>query len=729
MPLDRFLVAPLTEGLETDVKPWLLPDKAFAELKNAYVFRGSVRKRFGTRLLQGTAVVDPTVAPLHSRLRIQVDTTDGNGDAAGTVPGAIFKVGQMFSVGDEMFTVSTTGTPTVMLTTGAATTHTYHTSGGSAGDYDIQGAAATTDVYFYPAEPVMGLLTYEVPAINDEVTYAFDTQFSYQYTGGGWERLGTGIWTGDNSQFFWGENYRGADSDDALLFVTNYNDDDQTKYWDGTVWTTFAPPYNVAGDTIETCQVILSFKDHLLFLNTREKNLGSGVITTHSNRCRFSQNGSPIAADAWLENPETSGKGGWIDAPTKEAIISARILRDRAIVFFERSTWEFVFTGNKIAPFVWQKINSELGAESTFSSVLFDKVILGVGNVGIHACNGANVERLDEKIPDFVFDIHNGSDGPTRVYGIRHYKAEVVYWTLPEAEGNPTFPTKVLVYNYRTGTWALNDDSLTCFGYLQSETDETWQTTQLTWAEFISPWNTGALQSEFPNVVAGNQEGFVFIVDIGVPRNAPSLQISALAIGANDVVTLTVVDHNLKIGDYILVESVQGATGINDEVYSITSVTGDDITITVPGVAGVYTGGGTLARVSVVDIKTKGYNFYQKDGRNLFIPKVDFYVDRTADGMIAVDFSISSSDRSMVEDGTTSGAILGTSVLETSPHDLLPYEASQKRFWHALYPQAQGSSLQIRMYFDAAQMLDKDIALSDFQLNAFCIYAQSIRRF
>ena len=729
MPLDRFLIAPLTEGLETDVKPWLIPDKAFSLLKNVYLFRGRLRKRFGTRLLQGTASVDPSVAALHSRLRIKVDTTDGGGNASGTVPGATFKIGQMFSVGDEIFTVTVLGTPGVMLDTGAATTKTYDTTTGA---YDIQGAAATTDVYFYPAEPVMGLLVYELPAISDEITYAFDTQFSYTYTGGGWERLGTALWTGDNAEFFWGENYRGTTSDDTFLFITNYNEADQIKYWDGDLatWTTnFAPPYNVTGDTIETCRVILSFKDHLLFLNTKEKNLGSGIVSTFVNRLRYSKNGNPVAADAWLEAPETSGKGGVIDAPTKEAIISARILRDRAIVFFERSTWEIVFTGNKILPFVWQKINSELGAESTFSSVLFDKVILGVGNVGIHSCNGANVERIDEKIPDFVFDIHNGSDGPERVYGIRDYKAEVVYWTLPGSEGDPTFPTQVLVYNYRTGSWGLNDDSLTCFGYLQNESDETWQSTQLTWAEMIDMWNSGSLQSEFPNIAAGNQEGFVFIVDQNITRNAPSLQISALAIGAGDVVTLTIVDHNLSIGDYILVENVQGTTGINDSTYAITFVSGDDITITVPGVATAYTGGGTVARVSVVDIETKEYNFYQKQGRNLFIPKVDFYVDRTASGSISVDFAPSSSDRSLVQDGTTSGAILGTSILETSPHALVPLESTQERFWHALYPQAEGSTLKIRMYFAAAQMLDKDVALSDFQLNALCVYSQSVRRF
>ena len=51
MAFDRFLIGPMTIGLETDLKPFMVPDEAFAQLNNAYVFRGRVRKRFGSRLM------------------------------------------------------------------------------------------------------------------------------------------------------------------------------------------------------------------------------------------------------------------------------------------------------------------------------------------------------------------------------------------------------------------------------------------------------------------------------------------------------------------------------------------------------------------------------------------------------------------------------------------------------------------------------------------------------
>ena len=77
MAYDKFLIAPLNSGLETDRRPWLIPDEAFSRLRNAYNFRGRIRKRFGSELLQGSDAVDPSIEQLLSRLRINIGTTDG----------------------------------------------------------------------------------------------------------------------------------------------------------------------------------------------------------------------------------------------------------------------------------------------------------------------------------------------------------------------------------------------------------------------------------------------------------------------------------------------------------------------------------------------------------------------------------------------------------------------------------------------------------------------------
>jgi len=723
MAYDRFLIAPMNSGLESNVKPWLIPDDAFAMLQNAYNFRGRIRKRFGSTLLQGSAAVNPLFEQLVSRLRILLGTTDVSGNFSGTVPGAIFKIGQIFSIGDEIFTVVVLGVPGIMLDTGTSTVHTFNTTTGAV---VITGAAALTPVFFYPAEPVMGLITYERNTINDEILYAFDTQFAYTYASG-WSRLGAGIWTGDDSDFFWGANYRGANSYDNLLFVTNYNPPDGIQYWNGATWATLVPVINAAADTIITSRIIVPFKDRLVLLNTIE-DIG-GTNRLFAQRCRFSQNGDPTdAANGWLE--DTPGRGGYIDAPTKETIISAEFLRDRLIVFFERSTWELVYIGNQVLPFVWQKINTELGVESTFSVVPFDQIVLGVGNVGIHACNGASVDRIDDKIPDEVFDIHNENEGVQRVYGIRDYKVEMVYWAFPSQDANVKFPDRVLVFNYKTGTWAINNDSITAFGYFQNPNDITWQSTNLTWEEFIDQWDSGTLQALFRQVIAGNQEGFTFLIEPDTAANSPALQITNTTVSGN-VVTFTVISHNLHVDEYVYIENMQGMFGLNGLILPINSTpTVDTFTVLLPGVTGTYTGGGTIARVSNIDIRTKQYNFYNQEGCNVYIPKIVFYVDRTSEGEITANVYVSSADQyNLVQQGQITGAMLGTSVIETSGYFLVPLQQLQDRFWHVCYFQAEGEVVQIQLTFSPTQIMTPAFAFSDFELNAMFIYAMKTNQY
>ena len=409
----RFLVAPFDSGLVEDKRPWLIPEDAFDQMSNAYVFRGRVRKRPGTTLLNdGTSARETTTEQISARLRISVGSTDLNGDLNDFVPldggtPITANIGSMFSIGNYIYTVyQATGDMYDSNTASPATTATFNTT---TGEFDFVGAAASSTVYFYPAEPVMGIVQYETILINDEPTYAFDTKFAYQYASNGWLRLGTAFWTGSDSDFFWGRVWRGIEANERYLFATNFlfgstlNDSDPIRYWDGSSWTDFGPAFSstVATNTILQARVILPFKDRLVLMNIVENTgVAPGTNTQYGNRIRFSQNGSPVAADAWYE--DVAGKGGYIDAPTQEAIVSAEFVRDRLIVFFERSTYELVYTGNEILPFRFQKINDVLGVESTFSVVQFDNYLAGVGDVGIHAASSTTVQRIDNKIPDLI---------------------------------------------------------------------------------------------------------------------------------------------------------------------------------------------------------------------------------------------------------------------------------------------------------------------------------------
>ena len=642
-------------------------------------------------------------------------------------------IGQSFSIGTIIFTVynSTTGPQQMLRTDNSSATATYDLA---TSNFVINGVALpdATVVYFYPSFPVMGLLTYEQVSINDEYVIAFDTRYAYTYIMGGWNRIAAGasIWTGSNSQFFWGDTWLGADASAKIFFVTNFNENETNfmRYYDGTQWNVFNPQIDATPNFLNSCRIIVPFKNRLLVFNTWEGPANSLPGTNYSNRCRYSQVGSPLASTAWRQ--DIPGLGNAIDASTTEAIITVEFIKDRLIVFFERSTWEVVYQGNQAYPFTWQQINTELGAESTFSIVPFDKVAIGIGNVGIHACNGSNVERIDEKIPDSVFEIHNNGQGVERVYGIRDYYVEMVYWSFPdtEADANIPYPNRVLIFNYVTGTWALNNDTITCFGYFQPIVGVTWDSNTVTWDDTVT-WDSGAVQARFRQVVAGNQQGYTFICDADEPTNAPVLQITN-AVSSAGSTTLTVTEHNLNYGEYIF---IQGATwsdasnGLNNQIFQVLNVIDiNTFVIVVPAitpVTGTYIGGGLIARVSQIAITTKEYNFYAKDGRNAAISKIDFMVDTTASGQIQVNFFTSTSVVPLLQESQANGVLLGTGNLDTYAYPDIPFESDTTRIWHPVYFQANGEVVQFQLILNDTQMRNVAIMECDFALHEMCIYS------
>lgn len=527
MAYDKFLIAPITGGQQKNVRPWLIMDEAFETLRNMYVWRGRIKKRFGAQFMNQTANLSDQ--QLLSRFRIKIGTTDEDtGDltvlaaAFPALAGIIYKVGQSFSAGSSVYTVNTTGNPADLLISGTATSATFDTD---TGEFILIGGPLDTDVYFYPSEPVMNIYSYYNTIENDEVTFGFDTQFVYKFTYAiGWQReiVGLPIWTGSNSDFYYACNYRGVSADIYNLFVVNYVPADLIWYYDGATWVNGGPFLTNPSSFIQTSKIITPFKDRLLMLNTKESIDGNNKV--YGNRIRFCQNGDPLQADAWRE--DIAGKGGFIEIPNNESIISIGSIKDRLIIVCEESVWELVYTGNELLPFVTQQINSELGVDATGSLIQFDKVVLGFGTKGLIESNGINVDRIDQLIPYTLFDVSNENNSPERVNGIRDYFNELAYWTFNSSEQSDAntglFPNTVLVYDYVNQTWAYNDDSITAFGYYLIQQNIAWQDFSNSWEDSDLLWRDPSLQSRFRSIIAGNQQGFTFITNSALNTNSPS---------------------------------------------------------------------------------------------------------------------------------------------------------------------------------------------------------------
>lgn len=595
-------------GLVRDRQAFVLADDAYQELTNCFLFRGRLRRRQGYNLL--------------GRLRRDVVAQSlGNMPASTTFTYAdiltSFRATQPESslvLGSVVLTF-TNGAPVVLTDNGAGgwtvTSGTATISSASSINYQTgavsivftanepTAASAVTVTYaYYPCLPVMGLPTYDLAAINAHQTMAFDTIYGYQYSNAlnkfiRITAVTNTTWNGSDSDFFQTLTYWYTSDGRPYFWVTNFNmtgaTRDPIRLYDGVDWSTFAPTTS-GTDEMHNALLLIPYRGRLVALNTYE-GANLNAATQFPQRARWSQNGAPftsvaagtppVAANEWRS--DIKGRGGYIDAPTNEQIVSAEFIRDLLVVGFEHSTWCLRYTGNEILPFVWERINVELGSLSPNGMIPFDKGILYMGDKSINSCSGTNVDRIDEKIPTQIFEISSSDDptnslnkGPRRVAGIRDFFERLVYWTYPDAKTRATFPNRVLVFNYDNQSWARFTDCFTCFGQYQRFNDLTWADILNTWETMNEPWVSTKLQSQFPDIIAGNQQGFVLIMNKQV-SNDESLYISSLTTSSG-AVSIESVNHNLAEGEFVLVSGIigAGATELNNRIFQVQEVVDAD---------------------------------------------------------------------------------------------------------------------------------------------------------
>ena len=677
MSLQSIDISGFKSGVQKNKKPFLLTQDAFVDLQNAYVWREEVKKREGMQLIGRYRRVFETASIGNTGASPWTINTIYSNYAPAVVPEATAEI----APGSVIITIA--AGPDIVFSdqgNGLLTSPTVGNSGYInylTGDIVLThtagaGIATTATFAYFPTLPAMGIILREIIGINDEQTIWFDTKYAYIHTGADYQEYlpaSGATWDGTNSDFFWGTNYRGSVAQDRLFFVTNFvlSAGSPMRYTDGTTWTTFAPAVS-ATQFLFSARILIPYYGRLLALNCCE---GTTIGTSVNifNRCRFSQIGSPVQADAWQS--DIFGKGGFIDAPVNEDIISATFYKNTLIVFFERSTWRLQYLGEYGLPFIWERISSDYGSESTFSTVLFDNGVLAVGDKAIVGSSGGDVQRIDLEIPDQVYRFKNKEDGPKRVHGIRDFKKEIVYWCYPDYPdfqlNTQFYPNKTLVYNYRNNTFAFFRNNVTCFGNFQYPADITWDRLDVFWDNYSVLWNGGE-QENMPLISSGNQHGFAHYygypdVETGadssiVAMDQESLSITNVTVGST--VILKILDHNLVDDEFIYVVGLNyivttspatlGSTTLNDQIYMIKVVDKDNIILFmidpetnepysnfIVTNVGNYMGGGVIALFPRMHIETKDFNpLKDAVGMNIKTSYVDFLFDVSSPSPINV---------------------------------------------------------------------------------------------
>lgn len=537
---------------------------------------------------------------------------------------------------------------------------------------------------------------------------------------------------------------------------------DGIRWYDGTGWVNFAPPLSgvtapPGPEILQGALLLFSYKGRMVALNTWEGVAGV-TATQYPQRARYSQNVSvsgsiyyapplpagltrPASANAWYT---ANGLGGALDAPTSEAIVGAEFIKDTLVVYFERSTYRLASPGNGVSPFKWEKINTEIGAESTFSTVPFDTEVLSVGSNGVYECDSINIERIDQKIPDEVFNFGNENQGIYRIQGIRDYYTQYVYWTYvnpgEESDGNtatgPTFPNRILAYNYLDAAWATFQNYFTCFGHYQSTGTLTWGNCAETWANMNVPWNFAPLQTKFPIILAGNQQGYVFTTNLVNDENSfPISNAASLDIVSNtnaNPSVFTVPNHNLSLNSYVQVTGTGNAT-LDDKIFQVSPIDRNTFSLFDSSITGISVPaaiGGFITTVENFEIQSKKFTPFIESGQKVRVGYVDLFLgveanndpdDDDDEENVATNVTVY-----LYENENYTKPIVIKNVELTDPNG-----AEDDKFWNRVYlnQTAQSFSIAIRYSnpannapFQPYQIFNPDNAETAVGLNAMMFW-------
>jgi hypothetical protein len=651
-------------GLITDRKPMMIPKEAFSKLENAYVWRDRTKKRDGSvpmgRLSRvfnsvslGLSGVSPWTFNIFSLVSPPI-----------TEPFKQLQPGSItITIGAVILRDTSDNGILTSITPGNSGTINYITGQVVIITTQPAGTATTINFTYFPSLPVQGILKRDVATVGIDQTVFFDEVYAYQYAGTNFQELSPGtIWTGTNTDFFWGANYQGANPSLRYFFVTNFNLNpamtlfDPIYYYNNSTWTALTPLIT-ATTSLYQALILVPYYGRMLALNTWEGTT-AGTFVAASNfvsRCRFSQIGDPTiigstgpyVPGSWAS--DVAGFGGFIDAPTNEAIVSAAFYRNTLIVFFEYSTWQVRYIGEYGLPFIFERVSSDFGSVSTYSPIVFDQGVLSISDRGVIEAGSNGVKRLDEAIPDTIFSFSIAFKDPKFVHGVRDFEKELVYWNYLDLTDKGIFqanPNTVLLYNYRNNTWAKFRDTITCFGIGQFAFGVNWDDQTVLWDSETS-WDNTDDQDFLQYVLAGNQHGFISVYEqtsVFTPIEsdtsyAPSLFIYSVNLTLTPI-RLGVPNHNLQNNELIYISGmlwngtdpnlngkIYLVIAINDSTISLMQWNGTSYVDVISSSTATYIGNGVITLLPKMNIVGKDFNPYQEKGKGFKVSYIDFLMD------------------------------------------------------------------------------------------------------
>ena len=257
-----------------------------------------------------------------------------------------------------------------------------------------------------------------------------------------------------------------------------------------------------------------------------------------------------------------------------------------------------------------------------------------------------------------------------------------------------------------------------------------------TWASWNAPWDSSSTNLLQPQVVAGNQQGFVLFREDGSTNEGNSLYIRSIS--GN---TITSPDHTLNDGDYIVISGALGTIGpeINGNIYSIFNATETTFMCSPSLMVGTYLGGGVIKRMYVPFIETKQFPVAWEMGRKTRIGFQQYLLSTTPAGEIQLLIYLSqnsTSPKALPNNLPTNNATVYGTTLFTCPEGtnlgLTPANVNlqmptafppgqQQQIWHRINTSLIGDTVQLAFTMSDEQMREEDFSnqFEEIEIHAF----------
>lgn len=215
--------------------------------------------------------------------------------------------------------------------------------------------------------------------------------------------------------------------------------------------------------------------------------------------------------EIWKNDVDGNGQAGSNPLnDTPSPIMNALKINNYMAIYKKDGVYLMSYVGPPLV-FAFQKVIDNRGLVAPRGVVSMGSVHYFLSDDGFYAFDGAAIVPIGQGIRDFILnDIKPEFMERTQAVIVRQYNE--VWWAYCSTSSEGDFD-KVAIYSYRTGAWSFADfDSFSClFAYYQQD-NVAWeqQPDALLWSLGQGPWNQVETLAQFPVILIGTDDSFVF---------------------------------------------------------------------------------------------------------------------------------------------------------------------------------------------------------------------------